>query len=86
MLATNCERDSEGPPVHDTATNARVWVLRDHRRLTLRQAHAIVAVDHAEGVARAACGLALGPTEIGDIPSGGCMPCAACLASTAVAA
>lgn len=58
---------------------ACVWVMRRHHRVSLREAHAIVEVDHERGAARALCGLELGPREIEDVPSGGCMPCVRCV-------
>lgn len=61
-----------------------VWVVRRHHRVSLRQAHAIVEVDQHRGAARALCGLELGPREIDDVPSGGCMPCVRCVASVPV--
>jgi hypothetical protein len=60
----------------------RVWVMRRHPRVRLRQAHAIVTVDWDAGVARASCGLELDPASIGDIPVGGCAPCVLCIAAT----
>lgn len=58
---------------------ACVWVMRRHYRISLREAHAIVEVDHDRGAARALCGLELGPREIEDVPAGGCMPCVRCV-------
>jgi hypothetical protein len=84
-----CAVDSIQPDDVETRSRAyravndqRVWVQRRHRRLTLCQAHAIVEVDWAEGVARAACGLGLRPEEIDDIPAGGGLPCELCVAET----
>ena len=57
-----------------------VWIMRRHHRVSLREAHAIVEVDQLRGAARALCGLELGPREIDDVPSGGCMPCVRCVA------
>lgn len=64
------------------AADTRVWVMRRHHRLRLRQSHAIVAVDWAAGVARTSCGLELEPDAIDDVPEGGCMPCVLCIAAT----
>lgn len=61
---------------------ARLWVLRWHNRVSLRQAHAVVRVDWLDRVARTSCGLALEPEEISDIPALGCMPCEMCVAAT----
>jgi hypothetical protein len=66
----------------NTAADQRVWILRRHPRVTLREAHAIVAVDWNAGVARCACGLGLRPEEIDDVPAGGCMPCPLCVKET----
>ncbi|WP_243789333.1 hypothetical protein [Saccharopolyspora gloriosae] len=60
----------------------RLWVLRWHNRVSLRQAHAVVRVDWLDRVARTACGLALSPEEIADIPALGCAPCEMCVAAT----
>lgn len=68
-------------PAHDAESN-RVWILRKHPRLSLRQAHAITAVDWQAGVARTSCGLELTPDAIGDVPAGGCLPCVFCVAAT----
>lgn len=65
-----------------TGPDQRVWVLRRHVRVSLREAHAIVTVDWDAGVARTACGLALRPESIADVPEGGCMPCVTCVAAT----
>jgi len=75
-------------PDRSTATAAagepadRVWVLRRHVRVSLREAHAVVSVDWDAGVARTACGLGLRPESIADVPEGGCMPCVLCVAAT----
>ncbi len=66
----------------DSGSDQRVWVMRRHVRVSLREAHAIVTVDWEAGVARTACGLALRPESIGDVPEGGCMPCVTCVAAT----
>ncbi|MFR9728473.1 hypothetical protein ACL03H_04525 [Saccharopolyspora sp. MS10] len=68
----------------DDALEQRVWVLRRHHRVSLRQAHAITSVDWDAGLARAACGLGLRPDSITDVPAGGCMPCVLCVASLPV--
>ncbi|GAA3359370.1 hypothetical protein [Saccharopolyspora gregorii] len=68
----------------DAAAEQRVWVLRRHPRVSLRQAHAIVSVDWDAGVARTACGLGLRRDAIADVPAGGCMPCVSCVASIPV--
>jgi hypothetical protein len=65
-----------------TTDESRVWVLRRHPLPRLRQSHAIVAVDWDAGVARASCGLELGPDVIDEVPEGGCMPCVLCIAAT----
>lgn len=69
-------------PVLATADDTRVWVMRRHPRHRLCQAHAIIAVDWAAGVARTSCGLELERDAIDDIPDGGCMPCIVCIAAT----
>lgn len=76
-VATTPEQTDAPGPSEDTPC---VWVMRRHVRVTLREAHAIVEVDHVRGAARALCGLELGPREIDDVPSGGCMPCVSCVA------
>ncbi|WP_243788201.1 hypothetical protein [Saccharopolyspora gloriosae] len=70
----------------DAALEQRVWVLRKHHRVSLRQAHAIVSVDWDAGLARTACGMGLRPDAIGDVPEGGCMPCVSCVAAMPVGA
>jgi hypothetical protein len=78
--ATSVERESCDPS--PASTDTRVWVLRRHPRVRLRQSHAIVTIDWDAGVARTSCGLELGPDAIDDIPEGGCMPCVLCVAAT----
>lgn len=70
----------EQPAAPEPSDAPCVWVLRSHPRVSLREAHAIVEVDHDRGAARALCGLELGPREIDDVPGGGCMPCVRCVA------
>lgn len=73
---------AESSPRQRKPPDNRVWVLRRHVRVTLRQSHAIVEVDWDAGIARTSCGLELQPGEITDIPAGGCMPCEACVGQT----
>lgn len=70
------------PAASSSAAEQRVWILRLHHRVTLREAHAVVDVDWEAGVARTSCGLGLRPHEITDVPAGGGMPCVACIAAT----
>lgn len=78
-LAVATTPEQTDAPVPSEEETPCVWVMRRHARVTLREAHAIVEVDEARGVARALCGLELAPREIDDVPSGGCMPCVGCV-------
>lgn len=74
-----------GPARSETAespSDQRVWVLRVHRRVSLRQSHAVVSIDWRAGLARTSCGLGLQPDEVTNVPMGGCMPCVLCVAAT----
>ncbi|SFS71159.1 hypothetical protein SAMN05660874_02833 [Saccharopolyspora flava] len=60
-----------------------LWVSHTAEQVTLRQAHAISAVDWYARVTRTACGLLLDHETIENIPSDGALPCGRCLAATA---
>lgn len=66
----------------DNPPQQRVWVLRLHPRATFCQSHAVVSIDWSAGLTRTSCGLGLRPSEITDVPIGGCMPCVLCVAAT----
>jgi hypothetical protein len=61
----------------ENPSDQRVWVMRLHERVTLRQSHAVVSIDWAATIARTSCGLGLRFSEIAAVPRGGCMPCVA---------
>lgn len=67
---------AENPP------DQRVWMMRVHRRVSLRQAHAVVSIDWNTLLAHTSCGLGLRPDELTDVPMRGCMPCEFCVAAT----
>lgn len=83
-LDSETTRTQNSCHINDMARD-RVWVLRLHKRVTLREAHAITDINWDEGFALTSCGLKLGPREIGDVPPNGCMPCERCVAATPMA-
>jgi len=81
-MPLNLAGSTQGARVEQSGAEC-FWVLHTAASVTVRQAHAISRRDWQAGVARAACGLPLGHDTIGNIPSGGVLPCGRCLAATA---